>query len=206
MRVKKLFLISFSISCLTIALSLERKKQICFTIDDLPLVTYGIRDTLYQEAVLNKLIRSLKKHEIPAIGFVNENKLYSGKKIDQFQVRQLLKWIDHGLEIGNHTFSHPDYNKVSLNKFTEDILKGEIITKEILSERGKSIKYFRHPMLHMGNTKSKADSLNDFLEKHNYIVAPVTIDNDDYLFAVAYHRAFKKKEIMSCWNRLAVIM
>ena len=171
---------------------LGQNKHMCFSFDDLPLLNYGIDDTLYQEVVLNNLIRSLIEYDIPAIGFVNEHKLYSGKKINQFQVRLLTKWIDNGLELGNHTYSHPDYNKVSFQKFTEDILKGEIITKEILSQRGKTLHYFRHPFLHMGNTKSKADSLDHFLAKHNYITAPITIDNDDYLFAVAYHRAFKK--------------
>jgi len=171
-----------------------QNKRICFTFDDLPLISYGIDDTLYQEAVLNNLIRSLIEHEIPAIGFVNEHKLYSGRRIHPFQVRQLTKWVDNGQELGNHTYSHPDYNKVPFDDFTEDILKGEKITKEILSKRGKSIKYFRHPFLHMGNTKSKADSLNKFLEKYNYKVAPITIDNDDYLFAVAYHRAFMKRD------------
>jgi myosin-crossreactive antigen len=46
----------------------------------------------------------------------------------------------------------------------------------------------------VGNTKDKADSLNDFLVKHGYKVAPVTIDNEDYLFALAYKRAQDKKD------------
>jgi peptidoglycan/xylan/chitin deacetylase (PgdA/CDA1 family) len=188
-----IFIILFLLG-LTILPLYAQKKQISFTLDDLPLVNYGMNDTIYQEAVLNDLKNTLIKYDIPAIGFVNEHKLYSRKKINGFQVRLLMKWVENGLDLGNHTFSHPDYNKVPFDAFTEDVLRGEIITKEILAKHGKSIKYFRHPFLHMGNTKSKADSLIGFLEKHHYKIAPVTIDNDDYLFALAYHRAFLKKD------------
>jgi hypothetical protein len=41
----------------------------------------------------------------------------------------------------------------------------------------------------MGNSKEKNDSLNIFLSDHGYTIAPVTIDNEDYLFALAYKRA-----------------
>lgn len=57
------------------------------------------------------------------------------------------------------------------------------------------MKYFRHPYLHLGPTKERADSLSKFLSEHNYITAPVSIDNDDYLFALAYHRLLAKKDL-----------
>jgi viroplasmin and RNaseH domain-containing protein len=41
----------------------------------------------------------------------------------------------------------------------------------------------------VGNSKEKNDSLNNFLSDHGYTIAPVTIDNEDYLFALAYKRA-----------------
>jgi len=143
---------------------------------------------------MDGIINSLKKHNIPAIGFVNEKKLFKNDSIIPFQVSLLEKWIDNNLELGNHTYSHPDYNKVSFSDFTKDLLKGEIVTKQILAKRNKSIKYFRHPFLHIGNTKDKADSLNEFLGSNNYKTAPVTIDNEDYLFAVAYKRAKVKND------------
>ena len=58
-----------------------QKKKICFSIDDLPLVTYGISDSSYQQSLTNKIIASLNKNEIPAIGFVNEMKLYNKNNI-----------------------------------------------------------------------------------------------------------------------------
>lgn len=170
-----------------------QNKQVCFSFDDLPVVGYGV-DEAAQKDLTDKLILSLKKNNIPAIGFVNERKLYSRGSINPFQERLLKSWIDNGLDIGNHTYSHPDYNLVTFKNFSQDILKGETITRKLLKNKGMAIKYFRHPFLHVGNTKAKADSLNDFLLRHGYTVAPVTIDNEDYLFALAYKRAKDKND------------
>ena len=172
----------------------QQQKQVCFSFDDLPVVNYGIKDSTYQKDLFNKIVLSLQTNNVPAIGFVNEKKLYDDKGIIQYQVDLLRKWSTSELELGNHTFSHPDYNKVSFQYYTDDILKGEIIVKGILNEQDKQIKYFRHPFLHVGNTKARADSLNAFLIKHNYLVAPVTIDNADYLFALAYKRTKEKND------------
>ena len=175
-------------------LLLGQTKQLCFSFDDLPLVSYGINDTVYQQKLMSKLINSLKNNKIPAIGFVNEKKLYTDGKLNQFQVELLKSWVHNGLDLGNHTYSHPDYNNVSLDYFTNDLLKGEKITKKILKSKGKTLKYFRHPYLHVGNTKAKADSLKNYLHQHGYIAAPVSIDNEDYLFALAYKRAQEKDD------------
>jgi peptidoglycan/xylan/chitin deacetylase (PgdA/CDA1 family) len=172
-----------------------QKKQICFSFDDLPVVNYGITDSVYQQQLMNRLIASLNMNHIPAIGFANGNKLYdSNGVLIPFQVEILRTWLKNGLDLGNHTYSHPDYNKLSLAYFEKEISKNEPVLKDILAERGKSLRYFRHPFLHVGNTKEKADSLEEMLKEHGYTVAPVTIDNEDYLFAVAYKQASVKND------------
>lgn len=171
-----------------------QQKQVCFSFDDLPVVNYGITDSTYQKALFSKIVTSLYKFNVPAIGFVNEKKLHDNNGEIAYQVNLLRDWLAHRLDLGNHTYAHPDYNDVSFRNYAEDIIKGEPILKRILTEQGKSLKYFRHPFLHVGNNKAKADSLVDFLDTRNYTVAPVTIDNDDYLFALAYKRTKDKKD------------
>jgi peptidoglycan/xylan/chitin deacetylase (PgdA/CDA1 family) len=181
--------------CLFITtLSFAQQKQVCITIDDMPLVTYGISDTVYQKSMMDKLIAALKANAIPAMGFVNEIKLYNNDQLIPFQVQLLKNWLAVGLDLGNHTYSHPDYNLLSPTDFFKEIIKGEQVTSKLLAANNKKITYFRHPFLHVGNTKSKSDSLSQFLADHNYIAAPVTIDNEDYLFAVAYKRAQDKHD------------
>jgi len=172
-----------------------QKKQVCFSIDDLPVVNYGISDTIVLKEIMSNLTASLTRNKIPAIGFVNEVKLYPDNAFSSFHVRLLKQWIDHDLALGNHTYSHPDYNTLTLQEFSKDILKGETITKQLLRQKGKHLRYFRHPFLHTGNSKAKSDSLNVFLANHNYTVAPVTLDNEDYLFALAYKRAKDKSDV-----------
>lgn len=169
-------------------LSFSQQKQVCFSFDDLPVVSYGINDSTYQKQLFSRIVSALATNKVPAIGFVNERKLYQKDAEISYQTQLLRVWLSAGLDLGNHTFSHPDYNNVTYQFFTNDILKGEIVLKKIHTEQGKQLRYFRHPFLHVGNTKAKADSLSDFLKQHNYLEAPVTIDNDDYIFALAYKR------------------
>jgi peptidoglycan/xylan/chitin deacetylase (PgdA/CDA1 family) len=172
-----------------------QQKQVCFSIDDLPVVNYGINTPEFHNQITDKLLSGLKKHEIQAIGFVNEGKMYDAKgKVIAFQKENLEKWLKYGMDLGNHTLRHKDFNNVDFSDYRAEILKGEKITKVLLRKYKKEMKYFRHPFLHVGATKERADSLENFLQKHNYITAPVTIDNEDYLFANAYQKALIKKD------------
>lgn len=183
------------LSVISISPIFAQQKQVCFSIDDLPVVNYGINTPEFHNQITDKLLTGLKKYEVQAIGFVNEGKLYDAKgKVIAFQKDNLEKWLKYGMDLGNHTLRHKDFNNVDFNVYTSEILKGEKITKTLLRKYNKEMKYFRHPFLHVGATKDRADSLENFLKKHHYITAPVTIDNEDYLFANAYQKALIKKD------------
>ncbi len=169
-----------------------QNKQVCFTIDDLPVATLSFRSNEFQKTVTTKLLHSLSKHKIPAIGFVNEGKLYDANQQDTSKINLLRKWLDSGLDLGNHTFSHMNYHNVNTKKYFDDIIKGERVTRPLMASYGKSLKYFRHPFLHSGESKEKADSLLVFLKTTSYIEAPVTIDNSDWIFSLAYDSAMVK--------------
>lgn len=172
-------------------LIIGQKKQVCFSFDDLPFVTYYIHDTTFTRNLFDKLASTLRNNRIPAIGFVNEMKLCDKEKLVKSQVDLLFYWVNNGLDLGNHTFSHLDYNTIPFPIFTQDILKGGLVTGEILKGANRKLKYFRYPYLHAGNSKARSDSLINFLSDHGYIAAPVTFDNDDYLFAAAYEKCMK---------------
>ena len=95
--------------------------------------------------------------------------------------------------LANHTFSHKNYNTLYFSEFRNDILDGEIYLKELVESKGQYLKYFRHPFLFRGETKEKADSLQAFLDSLGYVVAPVSIDNSDYIFSWAYEKAKYEK-------------
>ena len=165
------------------------KRAIAITIDDLP----GISADDYQ-AMTDKLLTTLKNYQVPAIGFVNENKLYPRNKLDTNRLNLLDNWLAAGMELGNHTYSHPDYNRLTFEEFTADIIKGEFHTKRLHAKYGQQMRYFRHPFLHTGNTSEKKTQLEQFLTKRHYEIAPVTIDNSEWIFAKAYYMAMRKKD------------
>lgn len=187
------YLLSFSFLLLS-SWTLAQEKKVCFTIDDLPVVNYGINEDTYLQAITRDLITTFDTYDIPAIGFVNEGKLYSNGVLKTKRVELLEMWLKSGYELGNHTFSHPNYHQVGYASYTNDILQGETISRPLLKEYGQQLKYFRHPYLRVGQTKGAHDSLTFFLNKHSYTEAPVTIDNDDYLFAKAYHEVRLKSD------------
>lgn len=168
----------------------SQTKKICVTVDDVPCVAYNQSNPEFQMKLTQKLINTFNKYKVPAIGFVNETQLYRTGILDSDRVAILQVWLKNGYELGNHTFSHVDYNKLSAGAYFSEIKKGEAITRKLMKEHKKTLTYFRHPYLHTGATMERADSLNTFLAEHHYKVSPVTVDNADYLFAKAYNDAY----------------
>ena len=183
--------ISLLVLILTFVFSINAQTQqrfVAVTIDDLPVVVKS--STLQKrQRITKKLLKHIKKAKVPAIGFVNENKLYKDGKLIQTEVDLLQKWLDAGLELGNHSYSHKSLNRIPLADYQADILKGEIITKSLLKNEGMEMRYFRHPYLQTGLSLDVKKGLDKFLAKNKYIIAPVSIDNSDWAFSRAYDNA-----------------
>ena len=160
-------------------------RTIAVTIDDLPTVSTK-NDPATRLAITKNLLRSLRRHKVPAVGFVNENKLYAGEERDPSQIELLEMWLDAGLELGNHTYSHRSLNRIDPAEYRADVLRGQEVTSELLGRSGKRLRYFRHPFLQTGRTKEIKDEFAAFLKEHGYTIAPITHDNGDYIFARAY--------------------
>jgi peptidoglycan/xylan/chitin deacetylase (PgdA/CDA1 family) len=169
------------------------QRSIAITIDDLPVVSTR-RDLKTRQEITRKLLAHIKKYKIPAIGFVNENKLYTDGKRDEAQIDLLRMWLDSGLELGNHTYSHRSLHTIGLKEYEDDLLKGETITKELLAAKGRKVRYFRHPYLQTGRTLEIKSEFDRFLRDHGYTIAPISFDNDDYIFSRAYDIAFDKAD------------
>ncbi|MEQ1642398.1 MAG: polysaccharide deacetylase family protein [Pyrinomonadaceae bacterium] len=184
-----LFIASLLIS--STSLFSQSNRQVAITIDDLPVVS--TRGTLRnRQEITKKLLAHITKAKVPAIGFVNENKLYAGDKRDEKQIDLLRMWLAAGLELGNHTFSHRSLNQIPLADYQGDLLKGETITKELLAGKGRKMRFFRHPFLQTGRTLEIKSEFNKFLAEHGYTIAPISFDNADYIFSRAYDVAFDR--------------
>jgi peptidoglycan/xylan/chitin deacetylase (PgdA/CDA1 family) len=164
-------------------------REIAITIDDLPTASVLGNDLTRASRITDDLLATLMRHRVPAIGFVNERKLVTDGSLDERRVALLRRWIASGFELGNHTFSHVDFHHTSVSAYEQEVLQGERVTKRLLREAGRDIRYFRHPYLHTGRSAAARRTFEAFLAKRRYRVAPITVDNYDYLFAAAYDRA-----------------
>src|SRR5262249_57029287 len=100
--------------------------------------------------ITTQLAGALKQQQVPAVGFVNESKLYSRVGEVDARIAALNQWLDAGFELGNHTFGHTSLNRVSLKDFEESVVRGETVTKILLAQHNMKMRYFRHPYLDVG--------------------------------------------------------
>ena len=159
---------------------------IAVTFDDLP-ATGGERGSPPEVLAINRaIVGTLTARSIPAVGFVNEIGLETGGQVDPRRVAALTLWLDAGLELGNHTYSHPSLHRVTLEEYFDDVLKGEQVTPPLVAAHGGSWRWFRYPFLQTGRDLITKHSAETFLADHGYRIAPVTIDNGEWIFAKAY--------------------
>ncbi len=163
-------------------------RQVAVTFDDLPGTSLPLVDRCSEQRFVREtanLTSVIAKHGVPVTAFVNAGRLCDG--LDPGSLVALLTlWVEAGAELGNHTFSHPSLDSVTLEQYIADIKLGE---PAVESAQGKSPRYFRHPFLRRGATNAKKEGLEAFLKEAGYIEAPVTLDNSEWMFARAYARA-----------------
>jgi len=163
------------------------RRRVAVTFDDLPGNDVTPCNAGALRDLNQKLVAAIHRNNMPAIGFVNEGRLCAEKRN---QIPSLLTiWLDAGLELGNHTYSHIDFNTASISGFEKNIIDGEKVTRPLLASRGKTLRYFRFPFLHMGKNLTRKHAIEHFLSNHGYENAVVTIDDDDSIYAVAYASA-----------------
>ena len=163
------------------------RKVMAITFDDLPK-SNGMEDIEGARKTTDAILKVLKAHKAPALAFVNEGKLYSGPTMVEERATLLRAWVQAGVPLGNHTYSHMDINDVPLQKYQDDIVRGErTYTRLMRGIAGQ--RWFRHPFTHTGPTAEIKAGLNRFLAARGYRVAPFTIENSDWIFSSAYKHA-----------------
>lgn len=188
-----LVLAIFALVCSSFAQSTQR--TIAITFDDLPKA-YAGKDTPDDlRATTARLLQSLNAHRAPAIGFVNEHGLFVPGQTDA-RIEVLRMWLTAGMELGNHTFSHPDLNKTPLQAYEDDVIHGEVVWRRLVADHNKKAgttapveRYFRHPYTHTGETSEKKAAFEGFLKSRGYTIAPFTIENFDWGFNAVYSKA-----------------
>ncbi len=160
--------------------------QMVITVDDLPVAPPSRHSLSEQQEITQRLIETLSQHRVPAIGFVNESKLEVQGEVDPDRVQLLEGWLRAGFELGNHGHSHLDLHRVTTQDWLADIKQGERALRPLTQRYSSPLRFFRYPFLHTGRTLKIKNETERFLTEHGYRVAPVTVDNSEWVFGRAY--------------------
>jgi peptidoglycan-N-acetylglucosamine deacetylase len=186
-------IVALTLDQLVLDAQTQTTRRVAITIDDCPVVN-EMTDLGNFQRITNGLVGSFQVEKVPVTTFINERQLnVPGQRDARSAV--LEQWLNAGFDLGNHTYSHKSASNVPVDQFQDDVVKGEVITRAILEQRGRELVWLRYPYLHSGATAETHQAIVDFLEQRKYRVAPVTVDYADYTFAGAYVRELRRGNI-----------
>lgn len=168
-------------------------RTVAVTIDDLPAGAANSMTGAEIMAMTTKLLDTLREQKVPAVGFVNEQKLYKIGEVDD-RIKALNLWLDGGFELGNHTFSHASLNRVTLQAWEEEVIRGETVTRILMAQHKMKLRYLRHPYLDAGRDLQTRREAEAFLSARGYQVAPITMDAWDWMYGGVYEDARKRAD------------
>ncbi|MGA7829857.1 MAG: polysaccharide deacetylase family protein [Terracidiphilus sp.] len=168
--------------------TLDPHPVVALTFDDLPAAG-SLPPGQNRTKIATALTAELKANHLEGTyGFVNAIKLENDPDAQQ----ALRIWIDAGMNIGNHTWSH-----IALTRNTAEAFENEIALDEpALAQYGgtRDWHWFRYPYLWEGDTLEKRHAVRSYLHEHGYRVAQVTLDFEDYAWNDAYGRCSAKPD------------
>lgn len=143
-------------------------SDVAITIDDFRLNDDPLQTATEKDA---NILAVLSKHRLKAALFV------IGSEIERPLTKQrMMKWDDAGHVVGNHTYTHPNYGKVTFDSFSEEFLKTHALIKDLQH----FVPLFRFPQLFEGESAEKRDRMRAFLTTNKYKNGHVTIDASDW--------------------------
>ena len=165
---------------------------VAITVDDLPV--YGRFWTAAEgKDVTDRLLAGMQRNHWKATGFVNEIQLDAADR--PARIALLEAWLDAGMDLGNHTYSHPSLTKTPVETYIADVARDETVTAPLLVARGRREHWFRYPFLETGTTQAVRTRFEGWLGEHGYRVAPVTMENSDWQFATLYDAAIARGDV-----------
>lgn len=172
----------------TILHAQQPAPQVAFTFDDLP--AHGpLPPGMARPEPVREILAALKAAKMPpTYGFVNGFRLEKWP----YQRHILQAWVRSGNPVGNHTFSHPELDKMPAKEYERDIAANEPLLRQV--DPHGDWRWFRYPYLEEGETLAKREAVLGWLTRHHYRVAEVTIDFEDYMWNDTYGRCADKHD------------
>jgi len=155
-------------------------QTIALTFDDGPDMadTTGLSAADRNAAILKQLAEA----DVKSILFVT--------RVDADPKRNDLirQWGIQGHQIGNHTATHPNFNKISLAAYEQELLICDLAIRDMPGFTRR----FRFPYLKEGDTVEKRDGFREFLVANTYATGPVSVDASDWYYSERLSDRLKK--------------
>ncbi len=138
-KVRKIFKIltfvilsAFLFSCSSLKETARRSfkrgyKILAITVDDLPFAVKNKYVSIKaRREAFNKFLEVLEQNNISVAGFL------IGSHYSKDWLPYLKRWVEQNNILGNHTYSHLDYNKVSSKEYLNDISECDKVLEKII--------------------------------------------------------------------------
>jgi peptidoglycan/xylan/chitin deacetylase (PgdA/CDA1 family) len=160
--------------------------ELAITVDDLTRMSFG-PDAEPPDEIIHKFTRAFARHGLPPVtGFVNGARLaeHPGDRA------ALEEWVKSGNLLGNHSYSHLDLARVSVDQYLADIKRNEPILRRVQGapKPGRDWRVFRYPFLQEGTSREMREAVRSQLFERGYRIAEVTVDFEDWEFFPTYVR------------------
>jgi peptidoglycan-N-acetylglucosamine deacetylase len=173
---------------LVLCAGLASGQQMAVTFDDLP-VHGALPPGMTRLEIAQSILVTLKREKMPPVyGFINGGR---GEE-DPSSLSVLKAWRGAGQPLGNHTWAHLDLNKESPEEFEAEVSRNEPLLKELMGKGDWH--WLRYPYLHEGDTVEKRRAVRAWLFAHDYKIAEVNVDFEDYLWNEPYARCVAKHD------------
>ena len=120
-------------------------RRVAVTFDDLPY--QGAAAALCDPARLMRLttdfLAMLKPLDTHGTAFVNDGRVCEATRASTLPT-VLILWLDAGLDLGNHSFSHINIHQTTAEAYLADVDAGAATTRAALQAHGRTLRWFRH--------------------------------------------------------------
>lgn len=162
-----------------------RAEGVALTFDDLPQLSLS-DSPRYARRTNLRLLAGLERHNMPAVGFVIGDRVQGAPAME---TAILKAWLKSGEGLGNHTYDHEALNDTPLPAYLASIARTDRVLHPLLAAQRQKTRWFRAPYLETGASEDVRDGLEAWLKRHHDRMAPVTLENSDWQFALPYDEA-----------------
>ncbi|MFT3841962.1 MAG: polysaccharide deacetylase family protein [Myxococcaceae bacterium] len=151
--------------------------DLAVTVDDLPFVGPTKRIEGPTQAEL-RIVEALKKHQVPATGFVVCSRITPDATLDP--------WLRAQVPLSNHSTAHKSIDELPPREWELDVRS---CAEKVKSAAHVAPEYFRFPFLMTGATVERREAALKKLREWSLKPAPVSIDTSEWALVVPYVKA-----------------